>query len=42
MWHGCSGYEWMRACVYELRGVLMFEYDTKGVLLSIGTTEAFG
>ena len=42
MWPGCSGYGWMRACVNGFGGVLMFEYDTKGVLLSIGTREAFG
>ena len=40
---GCSGYGWMRACVYAFGGVLMLEYDTnKGELLSIGTREAFG
>ena len=38
---GCSGYEWIQAGVCGFGGVLMCEYDNKGVV-SIGTRKAFG
>lgn len=39
---GCIEDGWMRTCLYIFGGVMMFQYDTKGVILSVVTREVYG